>query len=30
MKKLTKSQIEEKMKSFEGWDYGENAIHTSL
>ncbi len=30
MKKLTKSQIEEKMKSFEGWDYGEDAIHTSL
>lgn len=30
MKKLTKAQIEEKMKSFEGWDYGENAIHTSL
>ncbi|SDX16772.1 4a-hydroxytetrahydrobiopterin dehydratase [Aequorivita viscosa] len=28
MKALTKQQIEEKLKDFEGWDYEMDALHT--
>lgn len=28
MKALTKQQIEEKLKDFEGWDYKMDALHT--
>jgi len=30
MKALSIEEIQEKMKEFEGWEYNENAIHTSL
>ena len=30
MSKLTKTQINEKLKNLEGWQFQENAIHTSL
>lgn len=30
MKKLSQEQIDEKMKQFEGWEYSEDAIHTSF
>ncbi|WP_340066631.1 4a-hydroxytetrahydrobiopterin dehydratase [Ascidiimonas aurantiaca] len=30
MEKLTSQQIDEKLKSFEGWEYKENAIETTF
>ena len=30
MKALTEKEINERLKEFDGWDYGDNAIHTSL
>ena len=30
MKKLDKASIQERLKDLEGWDYKEEAIHTSL
>ena len=30
MKALSEKEITEKLNEFEGWDYGENALHTSL
>jgi len=30
MTKLTKAQINKQMENLEGWDYGENAIHTTI
>ncbi len=28
MEKLTEEQIQERLKSFEGWDYHDDALHT--
>ena len=30
MKALSEKEINEKLNEFEGWDYGENSLHTSL
>ncbi len=30
MSKLTKTQIEKQMQDIEGWDYGDDAIHTTI
>ncbi|MCW8980195.1 MAG: 4a-hydroxytetrahydrobiopterin dehydratase [Altibacter sp.] len=30
MKALSEKEINEKLQEFEGWDYSENAIHTTI
>ncbi|MFN4764085.1 4a-hydroxytetrahydrobiopterin dehydratase [Gillisia sp. Q332] len=30
MKKLTEQEINDRLENLEGWDYSENAIHTSF
>ncbi len=30
MKKLTESEIQEQLKEIDGWEYNENAIHTTF